>query len=193
MPYVFKFYVENDLVFKTILKSFQCIGHNKNHQRCKRICVIGENYCWTHLMLEKQLRILDSTVVNAGKGLFAMNPKAAPDAVIFKKGDTIGEYLGERLTEAETDERYGNNTAPYAIKLKKNVIIDAAGERGYASLCNEARKRSERNADLISIFNTKPQKVILRAFKNIQNGEEILTWYGNEYDQQEKFTTKYVK
>ena len=167
MPYVFKFYVDNTVVFKTELKSLQCIGMNKNHERCRRRCVIGENYCWTHL--EKHLRILNSSIVNAGKGLFAMNPRAAPDAVIFKKGETIGEYLGERLTAAETNKRYGNHTAPYAVELKKNVIIDAAGERGYASLCNEARKRSERNADLISIFNTKPQRVVLRAVKDIKN------------------------
>ena len=193
MPYEFKFCVNNQVYFKTMLESFQCVATIPNGNRCKRICVLGENLCWAHLLSLKHLRILKSTVANAGSGLFAMDKSKEKGEIVFKKGDMICEYLGEKIDKEELIRRYGEYTAPYGVQLKNGVYIDAAGERGYCSLCNQARTFSQASAHLVANWTSKPQKVQLKAVKNIKNGDEILTWYGKDYDMNETHSTKYVK
>ncbi len=48
------------------------MAHNqKSGIRCERKCIIGFEYGFTHLPIEKHLRIADSEIQGAGKGLFA--------------------------------------------------------------------------------------------------------------------------
>ena len=54
------------------------------------------------------------------KGLFAQNTirfNKNNNEIIFKKGEIIGLYLGEILTDVDLSKRYGGdrNTAPYAL------------------------------------------------------------------------------
>jgi len=100
MPYYFKFY-DNERdprpSFTCDLDSERCDGQNKNGQRCSRKCIIGTPYCWTHLLSKHHLRILPSTVANAGKGLFVVDKKQPEGAVIFKTGETVCPYGGELI------------------------------------------------------------------------------------------------
>jgi hypothetical protein len=53
----------------------------------------------------------ESTIPNAGLGVFAKVP--------IKKGQVLGQYTGEYLSQAELDERYpGDTLAVYTIKIK---------------------------------------------------------------------------
>ena len=126
MPKKFRFhgpYID----FHCDLESVRCIATTKAGRQCSRNCVIGVNYCYTHLLHEKHLKIKDT---NHGKGLFAVDTKKARNAVIFKgrrskrnrfganntiPGAVIIDYNGESITKAILENRYGEYTAPYAI------------------------------------------------------------------------------
>jgi len=155
MPYEFIFRVDDHTVFQARLHNEQCAAHTKTGERCKRRVIIGLDLCYSHLLSLKHLRIKPSTIPEAGRGLFARNPKVAKDAIIFKTGDVIADYIGETLTAIQLRQRYHGHTAPYTIQLSvgKNppatsVYEDCALVRGYAALCNQALRKREQNARL---------------------------------------------
>ena len=104
MGYKFLFYISNNLFFEADVQCMQCEGTSKNGNQCRRRVCIGTPFCWQHLASEKKLKIKQSNIANAGKGLFAWNPKN-PNEVIFKRarttrfqntpGQKIVEYAGE--------------------------------------------------------------------------------------------------
>ena len=174
MPQYFKFYYNNEYQFRLELESKQCEGHNKQGHRCRRKTVIGTPYCFTHIKTELNLEIKPSTIPNSGKGLFAYK-KIKDDEPVFKKNQIIVQYQGEEITRQELINRYGNHTAPYAVKKNNNLYIDSAGERGIASLANTNRGTNKTaNVELTTHLNFK-------AKKNIYDGDEILISYGNGY------------
>jgi hypothetical protein len=70
--YWFSFYdADGDRIFHSRMFSGRCESVKANGQRCKRRCVIGVEYCNTHLPKEKKLQIRQSNIANGGKGLFA--------------------------------------------------------------------------------------------------------------------------
>ncbi len=90
---------------------------DKDRYSCQKEVVIGLPYCWIHLVKKQSLRIMKSKF---GKGLFAQNTirfNKNNNEIIFKKGEIIGLYLGEILTDVDLSKRYGGdrNTAPYAL------------------------------------------------------------------------------
>jgi hypothetical protein len=105
--YYFEFKVNNKKKFSCRVETVQCTASRSDGHACKRKVCIGSPYCYVHLLHQKHLRVKKSTLQNGGNGLFAMNPKEASDAVIFKKGDTTIEYGGELLNDKEVVERFG--------------------------------------------------------------------------------------
>jgi SET domain-containing protein len=196
MPYEFKFYIHKNLFFHHLLETEQCVGHNKNGNRCKRKVTIGTPYCFQHLLSIKHLKIQKSKIPNAGNGLFALDKSKPDNAIIFKKGDKIIDYVGEIVTMRTLDERYGeDNTAPYAVEINKNKdkYEDSALVRGVASLSNQGNTKKQNNSKFG--LNVREGKAILKAWKNIRNGEEILTDYGRDYtfDKNTSHKTEYVR
>jgi hypothetical protein len=175
--YYFQFSVDNKTKFQCKVHCAECTAVKPDGAHCKRRVCIGSPYFYVHLMQIKHLRIKPSTLEGAGKGLFAMNRKAANDAVLFKKGDTIINYDGEVIDDEELEERYGNNTAPYALETKEDSNVDCACERGVGSSANS--KPNHNNAR-ISI-NRRKNEAKLVATKNIKNGEEIFLSYGPSF------------
>lgn len=169
------------------LKCTQCSERTLRGARCRVRTCIGVPYCWHHLRVRK-LRIGPSTLPNAGKGLFAFDPTAAPNAIVFARDDTIIEYIGEIISKKRLDSRYGDYTAPYALQQSRNKISDAACERGVASLANTSSKT------LINAkFYYERAQLIMTAIKAIRNGQEIFVDYGKEYGLDEpnvKFSTR---
>ena len=53
----FIFKIDNDVIYHGNLVSFQCVAHSKSGSRCKRRCVIGIPFCYTHLLYKNHLRI----------------------------------------------------------------------------------------------------------------------------------------
>lgn len=174
--FYFTFKINDEVHYRTQVKSLQCIDHTKNGSRCKRKCVIGSPYCCTHLAYKHHLKIKPSNIPNSGKGLFSIDPMSAdPNEILFRKGDTICKYHGEIIDHAELVERYSNKTPPYVVGISANRFEDGAKTRGIGSLANT--NPGHNNATL-SIYRGSAS---LKATKNIRNGEEIYLSYGKEY------------
>lgn len=190
MPLYFHFsYVnprhpEEDKYFNHMLLSLQCSFVLSNGQRCKRKCVIGVPCCNSHLPIMYHLQIKQSTIPNAGKGLFVYDKTKNNNEIVFKgnrkvnnkdkKGDIICPYDGEIINKHELEERYGKQTAPYGIRISKDRYEDAAIRRGVGSLVNHQRPS---NCEFIISNGV----IKLRAINNLRNGDELFINYGNEY------------
>jgi hypothetical protein len=142
--------------------------------------------CWIHNQGKKGLKIKQSTLQNAGKGLFAVTKKGGNrDRPVFKPNEVITKYDGLPRTAEEIDEMYGEYTAPYTLLVGRGQNehnIDAACRRGIASLANH-KPASRANAKLTETGN-------LTATKNIFDGQEIFASYGRAYRFDEPTTIK---
>ena len=65
----FKFFINNEVAFECPINSARCIAHNANGTRCKRRVCIGTPYCFSHLPIYLHLKIMPSTIPQAGKGV----------------------------------------------------------------------------------------------------------------------------
>lgn len=163
------------------LKSDQC-QHHINNVQCRKMCQIGLSICWIHLLSECHLRIKESTIDNAGMGLFALikNTPNEDAQIVFREGDTICLYNGEILTLNQHLHRYEQESAPYTAELHRQNNIqmyeDASIQRGVGSLINH----SVRNFNCrMSI--KRNNTIAFIATKNIRNHSEILVNYGRRY------------
>lgn len=197
MPQRFRFEVNenNEWVIKheAILNAQRCLGHSKNGQRCKRKCIIGFEYCPTHLESIKKLKIKNSTIPNAGKGLFVSDKTKGSNEIVFKTNDKIAIYNGVIKTSEQLQEQYGDYTAPYGMKIAgTNNSIDAGDKRGIASLVNH-KPFSQSNSRFKEIRqNHRAVGVEIVAKKNIKNGSELFASYGDAYNFNEptRYSTK---
>jgi len=140
---------------------------------CKLRVRVGLPYCAAHLASLARLRITRSPI--AGRGLFAWSPHCA---VVFEKGDTVGVYDAEPVTNVELTRRYGNMTAPYGIESSaRGWSFDAAGVRVAVSLANDPRGSGCRSNTRFTY--THPPRLV--ATRCIRHGQEILVSYGREY------------
>jgi hypothetical protein len=138
--------------------------------------VIGSPFCSTHLTYNHHLKIKESLIVDAGKGLFAIDPTSADARVIFfKKKETICSYKGELIDHDELIKRYHDKTPPYVIGVSADSYEDGSKIRGIGSLANT--NPGHQNAT-ISIY---AGRASLKATKNIKNGKEIFLSYGRAY------------
>lgn len=169
---------DEETKFECNLESKQCLANTKNNTRCKRKCVIGFEYCYSHLLSVKNLRIKPAEF---GKGLFAQKRRGTEEnEILFRKGAIIIEYKGELVDQEELFNRYGENTAPYGMRINKNTMLDAACERGVGSLVNHSARKA--NATFIEMRTQgKITGVKIVANKNIRNNVEILVNYGRSY------------
>ena len=167
--------------FDCFLKCRRCIHVQTNGVQCKRNVCMGRPYCWQHM---KDIRIAKSKIPQAGNGIFAKLSKEKRQMqehhdIVFSKGDIIGHYIGELLDARKLDERYGESTAPYALHLSNDMYVDCACDRSIVALANHAMDSKSKNAELEFYMN--PQNGlasgVLRASKNIKDGDEILTDY----------------
>ncbi len=189
MPKDFQFYINNNSVFKCTLNSTRCEAHNKTGSRCKRKVIIGFEYCFSHLPIEKHLKIADSEINGAGKGLFAYDRTKEEGDIIFRKGDNICNYNGQLLSMDTIHERYQDKTAPYAVQVNNNHAVDCACKRGIGSIANTLPGHNNATFSVNSTYRTAK----LVATKNIRNGDEIYLSYGRTYKIHEpnaRFDTK---
>jgi hypothetical protein len=164
--------------FDKTLKSMRCIHRIPGTGRCLKRCLIGLKECWMHLEKNRTLKIRESghlqNLGHTGKGLYAYH-RNTNRVVLFKKGETICKYNGERINTRELRKRYGRYTAPYGIKVG-NKYEDAALQRGVGSLVNHAIRGTN-----CSLVHDDDANVLLEADTDIKNGDELLTSYGKKY------------
>lgn len=163
---------------------------------CNRQISIGLPYCRPHTRTKMHLDLKPSTVPNAGSGVFAHMPGTIDRVVVFHQGDTVAQYFGQMLTEADIGRRYGKSrdaTAPYAIEnyngnfddahQVKKRYIDSACERSLAAMINHSdtpNVQFEYENDLTA--NVKAQR-------DIYNGEELFADYSGGYQFQDTHMT----
>ena len=185
--------------FSAKLKTRQCPATTAAHHQCKRTATVPYEYCWIHLRSKMHLRVKESEIPGGGLGLFADDPSKSDGAVVFKKGQTISKYRGEKLDATEVNNRYHDDLAPYThshTMRGKQVFVDAALKRGVAAIANH-KPVSTQNSALVT---PNGQAVTnLKAKKDIKNGSEIFASYGTGYlprggwKNLPRYSTKYIQ
>ena len=192
--YKFTFKHDGDTMFDCFLTAYICSATNKNGTHCKKTTTIGTPYCYTHLLHLMHLKVKQSTIPNAGKGVFATDPKWPANAIIFKKNALIAPYGGEKLSSDEMVNRYDDLTAPYGmfVNKTKNIHRDAACERGIGSLINH---KPGNRANVYYAPNYTNNTVNIKAARDIRNGHELFADYREDYNFNENttYTTKMSK
>jgi hypothetical protein len=195
MPYQFQFLINHHVHFSGYLHRRQCIGHNKNGQRCRRMVCIGLPYCFQHSLTHFHLKVRPSTIPQGGKGIFAVDPTKRANAVIFLPNATICEYTGQVMNLADLHRRYdeydanghrtGVHTAPYAIEVNRNTGIDSALVRGIGALANHKSTDDGANCRFVSTHTGRGENrrniVVLKATRPIRNNQELFVDYGEDY------------
>lgn len=178
--------------FSCELKCKRCAAIVKNGRQCGRTVCIGLPYCWYHLQQKEDIKIKEG---RHGKGVFAWdksnsNRRGAhvDNKTVFRAGDKITEYTGEKISKRQVDERYGPGdtvTAPYGLQLPDGKIEDGACKRGSGTIFNHSRYAREQKAKLSYSRKMEGNRYVyngvIRATKPIKNGEEIFVNYGNDY------------
>lgn len=101
---------------------------------------------------------------SAGFGLRALRD--------FKKGDTVIEYVGERLTSEEADERPNR----YLFEVTDSVTIDGSPRYNLARYINHScRPNCE------AVHYEDGDRVFIEAKRNIKANEEITYDYGKDH------------
>jgi len=190
----FKYYINNNQPnFVCTLEKQQCSCIKSDGNRCRRKVVIGLEFCFQHLELKRHLKIKKSTIPNSGLGVFALDSRLPSDdtkTILFRgernkkrgTGDFITNYNGETISNTEMEDRYHDNTAPYACRINPRAVVDAACSRGLGSMINSTTSYSAANCEFVQRrVGHQPVGVYVRARKNIRNGEELKVWYGKDY------------
>jgi uncharacterized protein len=99
-----------------------------------------------------------------GLGLFASGP--------IKRGDVVGEYWGEIITEAEADRRGGK----YLFELENNMAIDGKTRKNIARYINHSC-----TPNCTPEEDVEARRVRIKARRAIKAGEELVYNYGKEY------------
>lgn len=167
---------DGSIVSECDLDCEQCIAQTKNGTRCRRNTCKVLPYCVQHLKVNLGLIIAESSLPDAGFGLFTIR-RIAKDAV-------IAPYLGRILSFQQKERAYGSerdDLAPYAIEMSKNKFIDAACRRGAGAFANS--KPSQNNARFK--VNSRTNTAFVVATKTIDGTPldpgEIFVSYGQRY------------
>lgn len=171
MPYRFYFRNEaEDISFQCDTACERCVGRKADQTRCSRTTCKYLPMCHQHLRKHMGLKVAESDIPGAGQGLFTTWPR--------KAGDKIVPYVGEDLTPAESDARYGEHaTHPYTLEHAPDELTDAACRRGTGAFANHkplsrANCRFSRGRDGVTW---------IVAVKRIREGSELTVSYGPRY------------
>jgi len=111
-----------------------------------------------------------------GKGAYATRP--------IRKGERIIEYVGERISWAESDRRYDDTKTKrhhtFLFAVNKKIVIDAAVNGNDARFINHS---CEPNCEAVG----EKSRIFIEALRAIEPGEELTYDYAYE---REKGTTE---
>jgi len=146
-----------------------CTARTKKGDPCRQRTAKGQ-FCWCHLTSELGLRIKQSTVPNAGMGLFAAKPLTRNFFI---------DYTGDRVPLESEDDG-----GAYFLQIYRDQAIDAARTNcGEGRWVNDPRGTdSTANAKFVIHTPRGGLRVAgLRTTRPILKGEEILVKYGVGY------------
>lgn len=103
--------------------------------------------------------------VVAGEGAFATRD--------IYPGENIGEYMGERITEDQAVERYGDQAFTMLFSLDNGYLVDGSvGGNG----CEKVNHGCDPNVHAY-VRKGKKRAVVYQALREIKKGEELLIDY----------------
>lgn len=180
--------------FETQNKNYSCqlvsqrCQYKSGLRQCQHRVVYGQNLCWQHTRKVLHVAIFKSRIPGAGNGLFAYDELKKSNGVpVFLPNDFICNYNGKRLTQRNLEKRYGEYTAPYVVlTADDHSYADAACYRGIGSLPNHTTKLGERNAYIY--YDAPSAKTVIKAFKVLKHGDEILLDYNSAADEAARIT-----
>jgi uncharacterized protein len=114
-------------------------------------------------MPQKQFRVGRS---KTGLGLFATQ--------LIRKGEFIVQYKGRKLRN-EVADALADRGSKYLYEINNRWTIDGSNRRNVARYANHSC-RPNAESDV-----TRQKKIIIRAIKKIQPGDEITYDYGTDY------------
>lgn len=104
-----------------------------------------------------------------GKGAYATRP--------IRKGERIIEYVGERITWAESDRRYDDTSTKrhhtFLFAVNKKIVIDAAVDGNDARFINHS---CDPNCEAVG----EKSRIFIEALRAIKPGEELTYDYSYE-------------
>jgi len=148
----------------------RCTATAKSGNRCRNRTCRG-TVCWQHLKRDSGLRVKQSQIAAAGMGLWTTRR--------FKPNEKIGKYTGERLTQEQLRERYGERRGEYVLCPNNGYCID--GKKTNSSAVRFANdSRGNRALKNNAVF--KQGSDVLRAGpQGIPANREIFVSYGRAY------------
>ena len=136
---------------QTLEQKFDCLLAQKKCKAddCYMWVDIGLPYCDEHLKQILHVEIKESTIPNAGLGVFAYQPDVTKrnKPVFSPKKFSNLIYEGDVLTEAQLNDRYGAGetfSGPYILQSNKK-FVDSSCNRGVVSMINHTLTPAEKN------------------------------------------------
>lgn len=117
-----KYYNDEDgAEFNSFLYHQQCESMTKTGRRCTRLTVVGLRHCFQHLGSDLHLKISESAINHAGKGVFALGP---PNVPLFRQYDIICYYDGIPASLQQQLHVYGpTESNPYGLGTADDQAI----------------------------------------------------------------------
>ena len=144
---------------------------------CTDIACTYADLCDKHATTEYGCEVKQSTIPNAGLGLFATTP--------FDKGDCVDLYEGERYPSSD------NKCRPYGLLVvEHSCIVDSASTQ---SCISRYINHNPEKANCGFIRFSPRKGVILTSvltLKRIETGEELFIDYGSHY--RDFFKSKHI-
>ena len=151
---------------QSIKECQRCTATTAKGRPCKNRTCRG-NFCWQHLRKERGLTVKQSSIPNAGLGLFATKS--------ISGNKMIDHYTGESLTKSQVDERYASRRGDYVLCFGKKCVDGRKTNSNFARFANNSRNtKKKNNARLTKAFT-------LKSTRKINPGQEVLTAYGRDY------------
>jgi hypothetical protein len=151
------------------MPSQRCTADNKKGKQCGSRTCNGE-YCWNHLLSVNGLRIKNSTILRAGRGLFAARD--------FPRGTEVTMYTGDNVP-GNADNYDGSE---YVFELSLRSAIDAARTNtAPGRMINDATGSGKKTNNCTWLVNRRNKTVRLTATRLVKKGEEFFVSYGPNY------------
>ena len=153
----------------------QCSGTTRAGNECRRRTCRG-NLCWTHLKMEKNLRVKTATTAGMGLGLFTTRAR-------YPGNLTDVKYTGAHMTGAQYHELYPDNVPKPEYMLcnnaETNCIDGKAITSSFARFINHDPVKA--NVEFGRFDRGPPAHFKFNTIRHIPAGGELFADYGDEY------------
>ena len=153
----------------------RCSATKPNGSRCKNRTCKMYPYCWIHLKSINKLQVKDSTIPNAGKGLFYVGKDTFPSKKL------ITHYSAKQVSSQP------NKNSNYDLQISRNKFLDSSDPSNYVGRYINDKRNTNRQANVRftsgrRIYDKMNRKVIPVISKSaIHPNTELLINYGRSY------------